>query len=934
MRRRFALATLLFSAATLRADEGETYFETHVRPLLVEHCLECHAADSEEVGGSLLLDSAAGWQAGGDSGPAVVAGDVDGSVLIEAVRYESSEMPPSGKLPAEAIAVFERWVAMGAPDPRTGGDAFAPSEVDVEAGREFWAFRPFERHEPPAAVEPEWGGAVDRFVAAKLTENDIRLPEKAAPATRLRRLHFDLTGLPPTPQDVRRFLADPSDEAFAAEADRLLASGGFGEHWGRHWLDVARYADSNGSDFNATHHEAWRYRDYVVDSLNADRPYDAFVRQQIAGDLLDWETNADRTRNVVATGFLAMGAKMLSERDKEKLRMDVVDEQIDTVGRAFLGMTLGCARCHDHKFDPVPTEDYYALAGIFRSTETIQGEIQQYVSDLVRVPLPADPEAAAAVARHEAEAAELRAALKRAEKALKRLQSSPQRLVAEQGGVLVDNDAAEFTGDWKPSSHSGQRVGKDYRHNDKRHGSTATYRFTLPSPGMYEVRLSYSLGGRDAAVPVTVTTAEGPRTVAFDQSRKQTVGGVFGVLGTFELPAEAAVTIGTEGTSGYVIADAVAVVPESAQTLDPPPAGGGLEAARDALAAAKTRLDEHAKNAPPPLPVALAVRDVQEPADCTMRIRGEHAREGDAVPRGFLQVAMTGEQLAGGPPAMPADASGRRELADWIASPDNPLTARVAVNRVWQHVFGEGLVRSVDNFGRLGERPSHPELLDTLAAEFVADGWSVKRLARRLVLSRAYASAPDHDAAAAAVDPDNRLLWRSHRRPLSAEQLRDAMLFIGGDLSRERPGETMRGVGKLVSKNQANDTSAQRADFGHVRTLYRPVVRNELDASLAAFDFADPEVSVGRRSRTNVPTQALYLMNSPFVRERAGAVAESTVGEGDAVGSLYLRVLSRKPTPDERRRVEAFVAPYDERSAGFRAAAHALLASTEFRVLE
>ena len=401
------LACVLVGPAAVGAEEadaaGRAYFETHIRPVLVAHCLDCHGADAEPPGGNLRLDLRAGWELGGDSGPALAPGEATPGVLMQALRYESSEMPPDGKLPAEVIAKFERWIADGAADPR-GGTLDHPEEKAYAAGDPGgWAFTPPILEPVPDVADAAWPRTeADRFLLAKMEDAGLAPAPDAAPAAAFRRLHYDLAGLPPDPEDLAAFVADPTDARWAAAVDRLLASPRFGRVWGRHWLDVARYADSNGSDFNATWPDAWRYRDYVVDSFNADVPFDRFLIEQLAGDLLPADTDAGRTRQTVATGFLALGTKMLSERDKEKFDLDVADEQIDAVGRSMLGLTLGCARCHDHKFDPVPARDYYALAGIFTSTKLHEGEIIPYVSDFARVPLPEDPAAKAARGRHAA----------------------------------------------------------------------------------------------------------------------------------------------------------------------------------------------------------------------------------------------------------------------------------------------------------------------------------------------------------------------------------------------------------------------------------------------------------------------------------------------------------------------------------------------------
>ena len=823
----------LNSAVRLHADEseGSQFFETRIRPILIKHCYECHSKDAKEVKGSLVVDSAAGLLAGGDSGATLVPGKPEASLLLEALRYEGLEMPPDGRLPPSVINDFEAWIKMGAADPRVGDPRnVSLSSIDVEAGRDYWAFQSPRLYGPPAVADEQWPrSAIDRFVLARLEESGLLPAPDADRSTLVRRLYFDLIGLPPTPEQVDAFVKDSSSDAVDALVGRLLDSPQFGVHWGRHWLDVARYADSNGGDFNATFHNAWRYRDYVVAAMNDDKPFDQFVREQIAGDLLPFDTNEQRAQQLIATGFLMVGTKMLSERDKEKLTMDVVDEQISTVGSAFLGLTLGCCRCHDHKFDPIPTEDYYALAGIFRSTRTLEGESQQYVSTWPRRALPADRAHVAAVKSHELQAAKLQRQLADAKK---------QLATAQQ--------------DWEKI----QSIG----------ASTAG-----PSATSSEARLSPSARQSKANV---------------DRFKAN-------------------------------------------------------------VAAIDKELKEWNKDAPPPLPKAIAVDEFKEIGDCQICIRGEHRNRGVTIPRGFIQVALTGE-----PAKIPAETSGRRELAEWIASPQNPLTARVIVNRVWYHLLGEGIVRSVDNFGELGERPSHPRLLDELAARFVRPigdqgfGWSIKRLIRCIVQSRTYRMSSEHDESAWRVDPENRRLWRANRRRLPAEAIRDSMLAISQQLDLSPGGSPVLGLGTLVTTNSPDAKAYDRKETVR-RSLYLPIIRNELPTTLAVFDFADPDLVVGKRAVTNVPAQALMLMNSSFVMNCAEQTAQRLSAEDvespeQLVDQIYRVVLSRAPSASEAERAIAFLRPagnaadteVDPQSKRMTHFIHVLFASTEFRMLD
>ncbi|REK22396.1 MAG: DUF1553 domain-containing protein [Planctomycetota bacterium] len=694
------------------------FFERRIRPVLVERCYECHSAAAQQAGklkGELLLDSRPGVLQGGPSGPAVVPGDVEASLLLSAIRHEDLEMPPDGRLDADVISAFETWIRRGAFDPRAEAagvvqvDARAP--IDFAEARKFWAFQPPRKSSPPQVANTSWPRSdIDRFLLARLEAVGLEPVGDADRHTLLRRVTFDLTGLPPTPEAIESYLADHSDEAWSRVVDRLLASPEFGERWGRHWLDVARYADSNGGGVNIAFDNAWRYRDYVIAAINADKPYDRFLREQLAGDLLPYDSPQQQAEQIVATGFLMVGNKPLGKYDKEALVLDVADEQIDLVGRALMGLTLGCARCHDHMFDPVPMADYYALAGIFASTHSVIKK--KVISGIPHVRLPLDE-----------------------------------------------------------------------------------------------------------------------RNASWYEARKEQIGQAF----------------------------------------------------------------------------AQAAADIEHPHDEAIRIRGQLAARGQVVPRGFLQVARFAGQ-----PDIPNDESGRRQLAEWLTDPAHPLTARVMVNRVWHHLFGRGLVATVDNFGARGQRPSHPRLLDHLAIEFREDNWSLKRLIRRLVHTRAYRLASTGEAElltrGRALDPDNALLWRARGRRLDVEAMRDSILAISDRLDRTRGGPTLTFSGRYEFSNSTRRLKVP--DPSRRRGVYLPIVRDHLDMVpsldiLEVFDFANPSFVTGRRNATIVPTQALYLMNSEFVTEQAEHAARrllrATSGQSDRerVARFFLTALTRPPSATE-----------------------------------
>ncbi|MCC9601160.1 DUF1553 domain-containing protein [Stieleria sp. JC731] len=929
------------------------FFEQNIRPVLVEHCFECHSESADQVGGSLWLDSADQMRAGGDSGPAVEPGDAEASVLISALKYESSEMPPEGQLPENVIEDFVAWVNAGAIDPRKASGTPAPSasKIDLELGRQFWAFRPLStsalggnasghQSNPSDHAAVSVADQVDAFVQDRLQDSAIIANAKANPAQRLRRLAFDLTGLPPDESLRSRWLASPDETTWRQIVDELIDSRSFAQHWARHWMDVARYADSNGSDFNATYHDAWRYRDYLIDSFDQDRPLDELIRQHVAGDLLPADNDQQRYDNLVATTFLMLGPKMLSERDKEKLVMDVVDDQIDTLGRAFLGLTLGCARCHDHKFDPVPMEDYYALAGIFKSTQSLNGESQQYVSDFNRVPLPTSKEHRQQITDYENQLSDLEKQLKSAKQKQKQAEN------ARTAGFLVDDVDAKKVGPWVESTYTKGFIGKGYSHdnNTAKGECTIEFRRKLPETGNYIVRFAYNTSGNRAGeVPIKVETADGIKELRLSQ-KESLDPPPWKSLGTFRFEAgqDAVVTISNEGTSGYVIADAVEFVSEKDADK------GQNDEAQQRIAAAVKLVEsinqkiKTLKGAKPlPIPVAMAPADLPdgEIADCNVHIRGEVYNLGDVVPRGFLQVCSPGDATIDSP-----EGSGRKELAFWLTDPDNPLVARVMVNRIWAKLFGEGIVRTVDNFGSRGELPSHPELLDALAIELMRSGWKAKPLIRQLVLSEAYSRSSDYDEQAYQADPENRLLWRANRKRIPAESIRDSMIVAAGEMTDQEPKTPVADKGVLVTKNNATTQEVVSGIDQPVRTIYLPVIRSNIDPLLQSLDVADPDLLVGKRPVTNVPGQALVLLNSEYVNAWANQTADRIFDErsqwDQRVDAVYRYCLSREVTAGEREAIEHYLGidprklTAEQEQQCLRDLVASVFASTEFRMLD
>lgn len=875
---------------------GLEFFESKIRPVLVERRYKCHSADAQEIKGGLRVDSRAGLRTGGDSGPALVPEQPDESLLLRALRGEDTVMPPDGLLPKEVVADFETWIRMGAPDPREGDAAVASTGIDLAAGREFWSFRPIGEIRVPMPQDVSWCRTdIDRFIRTEQEQSGVVPGPDADRRVLIRRACFDLTGLPPSPDEITAFVADESPDAWPKLIDRLLESPHFGERWGRHWLDIARYADSTGGGRSMLYGAAWRYRDYVVGAFNRDKPFDRFIREQIAGDLLPFDDLVTGAEQLTATAFLALGPSNYEEQDKEVLRMDVIDEQIDTVGRAFLGMTLGCARCHDHKFDPVPTSDYYALAGIFRSTQTL---IHENVSTWVKRPVPVSESTQEQLTAYTQRVAQLEADLKKNEQ-LSQRSTDPRVLF----GTALDDESeqVERVGAWTTSKSEKNFVGKGYRYAA---GSGASIRYPFqPAAGEYDVLIAYTPhSNRSPNALVRVHANDQLIDFRINQREAPTLDGRYAVAGRFRNDAgnetPVTVTISTEGAEGIVIADSVMLVPATLTEEQQSSAReklAGAEAAIAALPGLKSELEQLKAGAPDFPPEVMAVQDEAECTDFAVCIRGDVHNLGDPAPRGFLSV-VAGEVK----PSIAVGRSGRLELAEWIASPDHPLTARVIVNRVWAHLFGQGLVRTVDNFGATGETPSHPELLDWLATRFVAQGWSIKTLIRDIMLSRTYQL--DSTGAASSTDPDNRLLARQNRKRLEVECIYDSLLALSGELDLTAGGDTIR--------TGTKKEYGYEFDLGR-RAVYLPVFRNQLPPGFAEFDFPDPNLSVGRRTTTTLSTQALLLMNSPLVLDRARKAAEKLIQEEpDAarrLDLLFARALGRPPSDVERSLALEFV---------------------------
>jgi hypothetical protein len=953
-------------ALPVGADPGFDFFEKKVRPLLAERCLECHSP-AKKVKGGLRLDTKEGWATGGDSGPALVPGDLEKSLLIEAVRYgnQDLQMPPKKKLAAEEIAILEQWVKSGANDPRTG-EAVAKKQtgLSIEEGKKFWCYAPLSKAEPPATKDLAWGrNGIDRFILAKAEAAGAKPAPDAAPTTLARRLYYTLAGLPPSPEQIDAFVAASArnpKQALENLVAELLASPRFGEAWGRHWLDVARFAESSGGGRTLLFKDAWRYRDYVIEAFNADVPFDRFIREQLAGDLLPAAAPADRRRQLAATAFLALGPTNYEEQDKQQLRYDIIDEQLDTMGRAFLGQTIGCARCHDHKFDPIPQRDYYALAGIFASTRTLHNYTDN-VARWIVTPMPGDGADEEKLRAHEAKVAALekdiegaKKELTEASKAVTQATTAPGKSIAahELPGIVIDDSEAKVVGPWKHSKHVRTFIGEGYLTDDNTGKGEKTLTFTpvIPQTGRFELRLAYThLANRANNVRVSILHADGEDAIFVDQTQPPPIDGRFVSLGKFRFEKDGAgyVLVSNDSTKGYVTIDAVQLLPEAAAAAAVATTDAQKDAARDVAkdddtAPAREALAKHVKKLEAELKAlkkdgparenAMTVQDDDQPADTQIRVRGVEKQRGETVPRGVLQVALSGPS-----PALSQGESGRRELADWIAGPQNPLTARVYVNRVWTWLFGAGLVRTVDNFGTTGEKPSHPELLDYLASRFMTEGWSTKRLIREIVLSRTWQQAA---TAPSASDPDNRLWTHANRRRLDAEQIRDTLLAVSGQLNLDYLGPNIAGAGEI----DANNFSAQNIEYAYVyadtrRSVYTPAFRNKRLELFEVFDFADANQPIGQRHASTVAPQALYMLNHPFVLEQAKAAAEKLVAmkgtNEERITAAFRNTLGRAPTAAEMEKCAKYISDATTQPLeAWTQLQHTLFACLDFRYVD
>ncbi len=1066
-------------SANVPSSEAIDFFESKIRPLLLNRCIECHG-DSEPEG-EFSLSSREGLLRGGKLGPAVVPGKPKESLLISSINHdEFLKMPPKEKLSTNELVLLSKWVSMGAPWPSTNAKAAEPKANDIgnvsseritepveftEEQKSFWSYQPLRWPTPPRDKPSEWASSpIDAFVLKMLQAKGLSPSKPASKQDLIRRATYDLIGLPPTEEEIEAFLIDSSPDAFSSVVDRLLASPRYGEKWGRHWLDVARFADSNGLDENIAYANAFRYRDYVISSFNRDTPYDRFVQEQIAGDLLDARPdesspNGKDLGRYAATGFLAIGAKMLAEDDPLKMQMDIIDEQLSTLCQAFMGMTIGCARCHDHKFDPIPTADYYALAGIFKSTKTMENH--KVVAKWFERPL-ASPTELGVIRQADLEIDATNASIaKLNEECRSRVSKDIQNSIANALLATVRYEAFislakdqltrgldhadrgyPVTAGYALIEAEGFHRGTVKRETDKEEMETAIiasqgaanveFDLEVEHSGRYAIEFRYAAGDR-RTVRLMLDGVEVSPSILADatgsgQPKNQTwhVGGFmeltsgshvlrfeskkafprldkfalvfqnqaiwpFGVepvslsrsginLGItysvlslwrnyfdnlrkridndsngeslfslwlrfrdstsdFEsaakqVYAELATDTPLRNQTPAVLRDAllssqptslkeVAIVfeavirqviandPKSSDEIgklreellnkSSPLAGPKDDVPRfysESERARFTELDAQLsdiKSRRPNPPMAMGVTEAQ-PEDLRIHLRGSHLVFGKLAKRRFPQILTSTNATP-----IRETTSGRLELAQWMTRPDHPLTSRVMVNRVWHWHFRRGIVSSVDNFGLLGQKPTHPELLDWLASHFVASNWSVKHLHRTIMLSQTYQMGSQVSAEATEADPENEFRWQFHRRRLTGEEIRDSILAVGKGLDATMFGTLM----KTENHSYVNNTEGGGAlNYANARrSVYLPVIRSGMFEVLQTLDFPDPAMSNGERQTSTAAPQALLMMNSDLVQEQTQFIAEQLISlsmdDGHRINAAYRRILKRQPTMNE-----------------------------------
>ena len=950
---------------------GLAFFESKIRPVLVQHCYQCHSAAAAKAGklkGKLLLDSRAGIRKGGDSGPTVVPGKVAKSSIIDALKHETFKMPPKGKLPARVIADFEKWIKLGAPDPRDGKAAISKQTIDIKAGRKHWAFQPLKSAAPPQVADKTWVRTpIDRFIRARQSVAGITPNKTADPRTLIRRAYFDLTGLPPSPDEVRKFVAESrsdADGAYRKLIDRLLKSRHYGERWARHWLDLARFAESNGYAFDKDRPNAFHYRDFVIKALNADMPYDRFVQLQIAGDLLAKGKPADRLNAISATGFLVAGpfTTQQTQKERERSRYEQLDDILNTIGTSMLGLTVGCARCHDHKYDPLPQHDYYRMAAAFADVGFADNGIdlkpEIYAKDKAAWDAARAPLAARLAAFEKSQLPQRFAAW---------LKDRPESPPAPKLGVwhhVGPFSAADFNVAFDKSFPPEKKVDlkqtfgrlkwrKQPRwkdgvvHNTLKGANSANYVYRVIDSSVAQ-SISLSLGSDDG-IRVWINGTEilkkkVGRGAAPDQEKVQLPL----KKGRNELLMK---IVNGAGPSGfYFKAGLNGVTPKIAAVLKLPTAKWKPNQRTQVLNWFKSRDADWLK-----LNAALQAHEKKQPKPnltkvYSAKVRGStynfgantykvyflargnaDNKQGLATP-GVLRVLMRAERktwFTSTVAAKPRQSTPSRiALAKWMTDTKQGaghLLARVIVNRLWQHHFGRGLVATPSDFGVRGDRPTHPKLLDWLATELIRNNWRLKPMHRLIMTSSTYMQSGEKSKRETKIDPENLLWWRRSPRRLEGEIIRDSLLAVSGTLDKKQFG-----------KGTLNERTPRRS-------IYLTVKRSRRIPFLALFDAPDTMQGVGRREESTVAPQALALLNSPFVRGLATSFAKRVrpnpkTAMSQSITDAYRLALSRSPSAEESKAMSAFIArqaasrgktPAAQELA-FRDFCHLLLCTNEF----
>ena len=886
------------------------FFESKVRPILAQECYRCHSVKQKKVKGGLELDTKEGLMKGGDTGPAVVPGRPGQSLLIRSVEYydDDLQMPPNHKkLDDQEVWAFKQWVLMGAPYPSptapingvagagvgSGGGALERNWGYAKRVVDHWAFKPVHKPVMPAVTQRDWvRDEIDGYILARLEQADLKPQAPADKRTLIRRASFDLVGLPPTPEEVEAFVADDSPKAFEKVVDRLLDSNHFGERWGRHWMDVARYADTKGDARRNSvyiYPYSWVYRDWIIRSLNADKPYDQFIKEQIAGDYMLQRGEATQDA-IAALGFLTLGNRFGGATE------EIINDRIDTVTKAFQGLTVSCARCHDHKFDPVPQEDYYSLRGVFASCEE-PDEFRKY-------PLMGRPDTTTSQFKaYAAEYEKRQAALQKfytddVSKWLKKCQDKAQIFMfayAESDGARDRERWTEILQKNKLNFNDRRWIGQYWQRvlGEGNNRNSPLYNIFAPFHRFREAAKKPGFPAQALKIVLDVQKSKSvnPRVKRAFRGVPANMGQVIGAyVGLFNAADEAHETSRKMGSRrlmdpSYSAIRGMAYMVDRSKDASKHPferlrsgrvLSRGLEGREVQL---KSRIAELEASHPGAPPRAMIVRDKKQVSDSPIFIRGNARERGEVVPRQYIRI-VKGDMRKPYPP----NQSGRLQLAFDIANRQNPLTARVMVNRIWQHLFGVGFVPTPDDLGVMSDPPTHPFLVDHLASSFMDNGWSLKKLIRKIVLSNTYRQSSEDNPRYAQIDPSNKLLWRQNLRRLEFEVMRDSLLAIGGTLDRSVGGKPF---------NLTDERSRRR-------TVYAKIDRGNLSVVLNDFDFADPDMTSGRRYDTTIPQQALFMMNSPLVVELANNLTsrddfKALENQDDKIRFLYKLIYQRPP---------------------------------------